>query len=163
MTVDAVTPSGERLDERVREIVANHRDDRGPLLPILHSVQAEFGCVSAEVIPLLATELNLSRAEVHGVASFYRDFRKEPAGETTVRICRAEACQSVGGRELASAASTQFGVEFGQTSNDGRVTLDEVFCLGNCALGPAVAINGVTHGRVDAARLAELVTEATAK
>jgi formate dehydrogenase subunit gamma len=160
MTVPSTAPAGERLDVRVREIVANHRDDRGALLPILHSVLSEFGCVSPEVIPLIAAELNLSRAEVHGVASFYRDFRAEPAGRTTVRICRAEACQAVGGRELAASAVDQIGVGFGQTTPDGGVTLDEVFCLGNCALGPSIAINGVTHGRVDAARLDALVSEA---
>jgi formate dehydrogenase subunit gamma len=161
MTVPAA-PSGEQLDERVREIVADHRDDRGALLPILHAVQTEFGCVSPEVIPLIAKELNLTRADVHGVASFYRDFRKEPAGRSTVRICRAEACQAVGGRELAVAAQSQLGVDFGQTTSNGEVTLDEVFCLGNCALGPSVAVNGMTHGRVDAARLSVLVDQARA-
>ena len=160
MTVPSTAPSGEMLDARVREIVANHRDDRGALLPILHAVQAEFGCVSPEMIPLIAHELNLSRADVHGVASFYRDFRSTPAGQTIVRVCRAEACQAVGGRELATAATTQLGVDFGETSVNGTVTLDEVFCLGNCALGPAVAVNGTTYGRVDAARLSSLVEQA---
>jgi formate dehydrogenase subunit gamma len=163
MTVPAAAPSGERLDERVREIVADHRDERGALLPILHAVQTEFGCVAPDVIPVIAHELNLSRADVHGVASFYRDFRKEPAGRTTVRICRAEACQAVGGRELADTARSVTGVEFGQTSGDGAVTLDEVFCLGNCALGPSAAIDGVTYGRVDAARLTALLDQAKVK
>ena len=162
MTVPAAAPSGKRLDARVREIVADHRDDRGALLPILHAVQQEFGCVSSDVIPIIAHELNLSRADVHGVASFYRDFRKQPAGASTVRVCRAEACQAVGGRELASAAQSQLGIAFGQTTADGEFTLDEVFCLGNCALGPAVAVNGVTFGRIDAARLATLIDQAKA-
>lgn len=159
MTVPAA-PSGERLDARVREIVANHRDERGALLPILHAINAEFGCVAPDVIPVIAHELNLSRAEVHGVASFYRDFRPEPAGRSTLRICHAEACQAVGARDLARDAERSLGIEFGQTTPDGAVTLDEVFCLGNCALGPSAALGGKTYGRVDSARLAELVNEA---
>lgn len=163
MTVPAAASSGERPDARVREIVANHRDDRGALLPILHSVQAEFGCVSPDVIPVIAHELNLSRAEVHGVASFYRDFRKEPGGRSTIRICGAEACQSVGARELAADAQSQLAIGFGQTTSDGAITLDEVFCLGNCALGPSVVVDGVTHGRVDAPRLAAIIDDARAR
>lgn len=157
MTVPQAAPTDEQVAARIHEIVADHRDDRGPLLPILHAVQEEFGCVTAEVIPLIAAELNLSRAEVHGVASFYRDFRSSRGGATTVRICRAEACQSVGGRELAAAAQEQLGLKFGETSTDQSVTLDEVFCLGNCALGPAVQINDVMHGRVAVDRLPALI------
>ena len=145
---------------RVREIVADHRDERGALLPILHSVLTEFGCVPKSVIPVIAEELNLSRADVHGVASFYRDFRNEPAGRTTVRICRAEACQSVGANDLAASAEHQYGLKMGQTSANGDITLDEVFCLGNCALGPSAQIAGTTYGRVTLDRLAELVDAA---
>ena len=163
MTVPQTAPSGEALDSRVREIVAKHRDERGALLPILHSVQQEFGCVSPDAVRLVAQELNLTRADVHGVASFYRDFRSEPRGRTVVRICAAEACQAVGGRELVATAAGQIGVGIGETTPDGDVTLDEVFCLGNCALGPSVAIDGKTYGRVDAARLSALVSEATTK
>lgn len=158
MTVPAA-PSGERVDARVREIVADHRDERGALLPILHAVNDEFGCVAPDVIPVIAHELNLSRAEVHGVASFYRDFRPEPAGRSVLRICRAEACQAVGGRELANDAEQELGIAFGETTADGAVTLDEVFCLGNCALGPSAALNGKTYGRVDRATLTSLVQQ----
>ena len=152
--------NGGNPSQRVREIVADHRDERGALLPILHAVQTEFGCVPRELIPTIADELNLSRADIHGVASFYRDFFDEPAGRSTVRLCRAEACQAVGANELVESAKEQLGVDMGGTTPDGDVTLDEVFCLGNCALGPSVAVDGTTYGRVDAARLASLIAGA---
>lgn len=159
MTVHPTELSGEMLADRVREIVANHRDDRGALLPILHSIQDEFGCVSRTVIPLVANQLNLSRAEVHGVVSFYRDFRDEPAGRTTVRVCQAEACQSVGANELSEAVREQLGISFGETTPERDVTLDEVFCLGNCALGPSAQINQQVYGLLDADRLRHLVDQ----
>jgi formate dehydrogenase subunit gamma len=140
----------------VREIVADHRDERGALLPILHAVQSEFGCVPRELIPTIAEELNLSRADVYGVASFYRDFLDEPAGRSTVRLCRAEACQAVGANELVESAKQQLGVDMGSTTPDGDITLDEVFCLGNCALGPSGTVDGTLHGRLDPDRLASL-------
>ncbi|GAA5172970.1 formate dehydrogenase subunit gamma [Pseudonocardia eucalypti] len=152
--------TGETTERRVRGIVAEHREERGALLPILHAVQAEFGHVDPAVVPVLAEELNLSVAEVHGVVTFYRDFRREPGGRTTVRICRAEACQAVGANELADHARDRLGVGFGETTADGAVSLDEVFCLGNCALGPAVQVGGRLHGRVGPARLDALLGEA---
>lgn len=144
---------------RVRRIVAEHGDKRGPLLPILHAVQAEFGHVDPAVVPVLAQELNLSTAEVHGVVTFYRDFRTTPPGRASVRVCRAEACQAVGAAELAEHASARLGVGFGDTTPDGAITLDEVFCLGNCALGPAVQVDGRVHGRVGPARFDALLGE----
>jgi formate dehydrogenase subunit gamma len=129
-------------------------------LPILHRIQAEFGWVDQEVVPVLAAELNLSRADVHGVISFYSDFRSEPAGRTTVKLCRAEACQSVGAERVVAHAEQVLGIKVGQTTPDGSVTLEQVFCLGNCALGPAAQINGRIQGRLDPQRLdAILVTE----
>ncbi len=163
MTVPQATPTDEQVSARIHEIVADHRDDRGALLPILHAVQDEFGCVAPAVIPLIANELNLSRADVHGVASFYRDFRTSPTGATTVRICRAEACQSVGARDLEASAERELGLKIGETSADESMTLDEVFCLGNCALGPAVQINGVLHGRVTSEQLPSLIAAAVTK
>ena len=163
MTVPQAAPTEEQVKARVHEIVADHRDERGALLPILHAVQAEFGCVASDVIPFIAHELNLSRADVHGVASFYRDFRTSPAGARTVRICRAEACQAVGARDLVDAATGQLGLKVGQTAGDGSVTLDEVFCLGNCALGPSVQVDGTLHGRVTPEGLAALISEAAAQ
>jgi formate dehydrogenase subunit gamma len=139
--------------ERVRDIAREHRDRRGPLLPVLHAINDELGHVDQADVPVVADVLNLAVAEVHGVVTFYRDFRRAPAGRVTLRICRAEACQSVGAEALAEHARTRLGVGFGETTSDGAVSLDEVFCLGNCALGPAVQINGTLRGRVSPARL----------
>ena len=109
------------------------------------------------MIPLVASELNLSRADVHGVVSFYRDFRAEPAGRITVRVCRAEACQSVGAEQLMDGLERTLGIKAGQTAGDGSTTLDSVFCLGNCALGPSAQINGRVHGRLDLDRVRDIM------
>ena len=142
---------------RIDAIVAAHRGDRGALLPILHQLQAEFGFVDPSVEPRLADLLNLSVAEVHGVVTFYKDFRREPPGRVTVRICRAEACQAVGADRLLEHAEASLGTKAGATTEDGAVTLDEVFCLGNCALGPTVAVGERLHGRVSPARFDALL------
>jgi formate dehydrogenase subunit gamma len=147
----------QSLEQQVRSIVATHRGERGALLPILHSIQSELGHVDPAVIPILADELNLSRADVHGVVTFYHDFRPTPAGRTAVRICRAEACQAVGATALADHAQARLGVTFGETTADGAVTLDQVFCFGNCALGPAVQVGDRLYGRVDPDRLDSLL------
>jgi formate dehydrogenase subunit gamma len=147
----------------VREIAVNHRGQRGALLPILHAVQEAFGYVPPEAIPVLADELNLSRADVHGVITFYHDFRSAPAGRTTVRICRGEACQSVGAERLVSQVRDVCGMSLGETSADGSLTVEQVFCLGNCALGPAAQVNGRLQGRVDEAKLSSLLDEAVAQ
>ncbi|WP_395110447.1 formate dehydrogenase subunit gamma [Actinomadura sp. SCN-SB] len=157
-----VVPGEGSSAERVRAVVDVHRGDRGALLPILHGLQAEFGYIGPEMVPVIAEELNLSKAEVHGVISFYADFRDKPAGRTVVRLCRAEACQSVGAERLVAHARQVYGVELGETTRDGTVTLEQVFCLGNCALGPAAQINGRLHGRLDENRLDTLVMEAEA-
>jgi formate dehydrogenase subunit gamma len=121
---------------------------RGALMPILRRIQDELGWVPPDSIPLIAHELNLSRAEVHGVVSFYHDFRHEPPGRNVVRICRAESCQAMGAGVLADHARKRLGVDFGNTSADGSCTLEAVYCLGNCACSPAVVINGELIGRV---------------
>ena len=144
----------------VRDIVATHRGQRGALLPILHAVQEALGHVPADAIPVLADELNLSRADVHGVVSFYHDFRPEPAGRTTVRVCRAEACQAVGAERLVAHLKERYGVSLGETSRDGSLTAEQVFCLGNCALGPAAQVDGRLHGRLDEARLSLILEKA---
>jgi len=149
------------VEGSVRSIAAARASEEGPLLVVLHDLQRAFGYVDRSWLPWVAAELNLSRAEVHGVASFYHDFRSAPAGRTTVRVCRAEACQSVGGHALAAHARDRLGIGFGQTSADGATTLDQVFCFGNCALGPAVEVNGLLYGRVDADRFDALVEGAT--
>jgi formate dehydrogenase subunit gamma len=117
--------------------------------------------VHPKAVALVAHELNLSRADVHGVLTFYSDLRTSPPGEVRVQVCRGEACQSLGGHALAEHAVRSLGVGFGETAADGSVTLDEVFCLGNCALGPTVCVNGRLHGRVHAARLDRLIRDST--
>ncbi|KPL51351.1 hypothetical protein ABB55_03185 [Prosthecomicrobium hirschii] len=129
-------------------IIEARRQEPGAMLPILHELQETFGYVDRAALPLIADALNLSRAEVHGVVSFYHDFRSEPAGRTQVKICRGEACQAVGCRELVATAERRHGLTLGETSPAGDLTLEEVFCLGNCALGPAVQVDGELHGRV---------------
>jgi formate dehydrogenase subunit gamma len=145
---------------RVREIASGLGGLRGALIPILHAVQEEFGYVDQPDVAVIADVLNLSVAEVHGVVTFYKDFRRTAAGRTTVAICQAEACRAVGAVALGEHAKRTTGCEFGETSYDGRITLDEVFCFGNCALGPTVQVGGKLHGRVTPARLDALLGEA---
>ncbi|MFD4527709.1 NAD(P)H-dependent oxidoreductase subunit E [Streptomyces sp. NPDC058470] len=147
------------VENVVRRVAARHRGERGALLPVLHAVQAELGHVPQEAIPVLADEFNLSRADVHGVVTFYHDFRREPAGRTTVRICRAEACQALGANSLIGYAR-EAGLALGETTADGAVTVEQVFCLGNCALGPTVEVNGRLHGRVGQAKLGAILNGA---
>jgi formate dehydrogenase subunit gamma len=147
----------QSLEDRVRSIVAEHRDDRGALLPILHAVMEDMGYVDPAAIPVLADELNLSRADVYGVVTFYHDFRQTPPGRRTVRICRAEACQAVGAAELADRAQKRLGVGFGETTTDGAVTLEQVFCLGNCATGPSVQVDDRLYGRVSPEQLERML------
>ncbi|WP_405930427.1 NAD(P)H-dependent oxidoreductase subunit E [Streptomyces sp. NBC_00827] len=153
-----MTTSGSdvTVEHVVRRVAARHRGERGALLPVLHAVQAELGHVPQEAIPVLADEFNLSRADVHGVVTFYHDFRREPAGRNTVRICRAEACQALGANSLVGYAR-EAGLSLGETTADGAVTVEQVFCLGNCALGPAVEVNGRLHGRVSPAGLGAIL------
>ena len=152
-----MNPATINLQELVRSVVESHRNSRGPLLVVLQEIQDRLGFLDSEVVPLVAAELNLSRADVHGVVTFYRDFRSERPGRTTVRLCRAEACQSVGAEDLVAAVEQAFGVKVGQTTPGGSVTLDQVFCLGNCALGPAAQVNGRLYGRLDLDRVVGIV------
>ncbi|MGO8576551.1 formate dehydrogenase subunit gamma [Rhizobium leguminosarum] len=145
---------------RTRAIVADLRFLEGPLLPILHEVQQEFGYLPQEAMPVIAEELNLSRAEVHGVVTFYHDYRDHPAGRHVLKLCRAEACQSMGGDALAERVRALLGIDFHQTTLDGGVTLEPVYCLGLCACAPAAMLDGEVHGRVDDQTAAELVAEA---
>ena len=144
---------------RVEDIIAAHLGMEGPLLPILHAVQLEYGHVPQAALPQIAAALMLTRAEVHGVMSFYHDFRTEPAGRHVVKLCRAESCQSVGADRVADHARAQLGVDWHETTADGRVTLEPVFCLGLCACGPAAMVDGRVVGRVDEARLDQLIAE----
>lgn len=146
-------------EDRASTIIDRHRGHRGALLPILHELQECFGCIDEAAVPLLARELNLSRAEVHGVVTFYHDFRRTRPGHHVLKVCRAEACQSLGGRALIEHVRDHLKVDFGGTSADGAFTLEQVFCLGNCGLGPSVMIDGDLYGRVDPARFEALVAD----
>jgi formate dehydrogenase subunit gamma len=146
--------------ERAGEIIGAHRYRPGATLPILHALQDVFGCVPAEAVPLVAEALNLSRAEIHGVVSFYHDFRAAPPGRTVVKLCRAEACQAVGSEELATEMEQRLGVKFGQTTADKRVTLEAVYCLGNCACGPSGLIDGKLEAYLDAGKVEAKIAQA---
>ena len=144
----------------VRRILAQFKDRPGPLLEVLHAVQGAFGFIPPESVGLIAEQLNLSRAEVHGVVSFYHHFRAAPPGQHVLQICRAESCQAVGGEALAAHARERLGVDFHESTPDGRFSLEPVYCLGLCACSPAVMLDGRPHGRVTPERLDTLLGEA---
>ena len=141
--------------EMTREIVARHGARPELLIQILHDVQAAMGCISESTLRMVADELNLSRADVHGVVSFYHDFRTEPAGRHVVKICQAEACQAMGSRALTAHAERSLGAAMHETNDD--ITLEPVYCLGNCACAPAIMIDDRTFGRVTDERFDRLV------
>jgi formate dehydrogenase subunit gamma len=145
--------------DRALEILDDHKGTPGSLLPILHDLQEEFGCVPEAAVPLIADTLNLSRAEVHGVVTFYHDFRREPAGKHVLKLCGAEACQSMGSDHIQSCAEKKLQIKIGETTSDQRVTLEHVYCLGLCAVAPAAMLNGRIVGRLDEARLNALLAE----
>lgn len=145
--------------ERASEIISSHRHMDGAAMPILHAIQETFGFVPEPVVPMIAESLNLSRAEVHGVVTFYHDFRREPPGRHVLKLCAAEACQSMGSDKLAEYAQQRLGVAMGETSPDGRVTLEPIYCLGLCACAPSAMIDGRLVGRLDRETIDELVAE----
>jgi len=146
--------------DKARDIVAAHRHLQGAMLPVLRALQDAFGCIDERAELIVAEELNLTRAEVHGVVTFYHDFRREPAGRHVLNLCRAEACQSAGGEALAAKAEAELGIASGNTTDDGRTTLGAVYCLGLCALAPAAMIDGRVVGRLDEDRLDTILSEA---
>ena len=162
-----------------REIIARHAARKGALLPILHDVQHTFGYVPEVIIPIIAEALNISRAEVHGTFTFYHDFRHEPAGQHVLKFCRAEACQAAGGDHLCARAEqklclkvsattdggleqlrNRIGVKIGETTADDRVTFEPIYCLGLCSVAPSAMLDGKIYGRLDEARVDQLVAEA---
>jgi formate dehydrogenase subunit gamma len=145
---------------RGAEIIAEHGHLEGATLVILHALQEAFGYVPEPAIPMIAQALNLSRAEVHGVFTFYHDFRHEPAGRRVLKLCRAEACQAAGGDALAARAEARLGIALGNTTADHRVTLEPIYCLGLCATAPSAMLDGRVVGRLNEARLDALVAEA---
>ncbi len=148
-----------RTEERLIEIVDAWVGREAPLLPILNEVQARFGYMPANAAEVIGRQLNLSRAEVHGVISFYHDFREEPAGRHVLKVCRAEACQAVGGRETAEQFKRLLGLDWHETAADGSVTLEPVYCLGLCACAPAAMLDGEPIGRIDAGLVEDIARE----
>ena len=151
-----------QIAARTAEIVDEMSGLEGPLLPILHGIQHEFGYVPQEALPVIAEGLNLSRAEVYGVVSFYHDYRSHPAGRHVLKLCQAEACQSMGSDAVAAKIKQLLGIGFHETTKDGAVTLEPVYCLGLCACSPSAMLDGKVIGRLDAARIDEIVAEVRA-
>ena len=145
--------------DRASALIDSLRGEPGALLPILHALQDEFGYIDDVAVPAIADALNLSRAEVHGVISFYHDFRRKPPGTHVLKLCRAEACQSMGADALADMARERLWTDWGGTSADGRVTLEPVFCLGLCACAPAAMLDDKVIGGLDEARLDKLLDQ----
>ncbi len=143
----------------VSSVVQGFADMPGGLLPLLHEIQARFGYIPSDSIATIAVVMGLSRAEVHGVISFYHDFHTEPRGANTIHLCRAEACQAMGSRKLEQHVKARLGIDYGDTTADGRFSLEPVYCLGNCACSPSIRIGDTVHARVDADRFDELLEE----
>lgn len=143
--------------ERVSGIIAELKTKPGALLPILHAIQDALGYVPPDSVPLIADELNLSRAEVHGVISFYHYFRSTPPGRHTVYICRAEACQAMGSEALEAHAKAVLGIDYHENTCDGAITLEPVYCLGNCACSPSIMVDKKVHGRVSPERFDDIM------
>jgi len=143
--------------DQVKSIIQKYQALPGAMLPVLHAIQDALGYVPSSTVPLIAEQLNLSRAEVHGVISFYHHFRQQPAGRHVVQICRAEACQARGSAALEAHAKAALGCDFHGTSSDGQFTLEPVYCLGQCACGPSMLIDDDLHARVSNDKFNRLV------
>jgi formate dehydrogenase subunit gamma len=150
------------VEEKTRAIVEEWRHAEGPLLPILHDVQAEFGHIPRQALPVIAQALNLTRAEVYGVVTFYHDYRLHPAGRHVLKVCRAESCQAMGGERMAEKLKSALGIDWHETTADGAVTLEAVYCLGLCACSPAAMLDNEVIGRLDEARIREILAEVRA-
>lgn len=155
MSVATITNSSP-----VTAAILAHQDRQGPLLPILHDVQHALGHIPAEAVAEIAQALNLSRAEVHGVVTFYHSFTSEPQGKHIIEVCRAESCQAMGGREIEDAFKQKLGLDWGETNADKTITLEPVYCLGNCACSPSVRIGSNVYGRVTQEQVDELIARA---
>ena len=146
-------------DAVIEQILLDHREQVGSLLPILHAVQDQIGFIPEAQIPVIAKALHLTRAEVYGVVTFYHYFRTHPVGKHVVHVCRAEACQSMGGVQLEQYIKDKLGVDYHETTNDGLLTIEPVYCLGNCACAPSIQIDQTTHGRMSKQRFDYLCDE----
>ncbi|TSA37168.1 MAG: formate dehydrogenase subunit gamma [Methylococcaceae bacterium] len=147
------------LQTTVQDVISALKDKPGALLPILHGIQDALGYVPSDSVPSIAQALNLSRAEVHGVISFYHYFRSTPPGQHLVQVCRAESCQAMGSETLEQHVKTSLGIDYHETSADGKFTLEPVYCLGNCACSPAITIDNDVYGRVTSAEFTNLIDE----
>lgn len=153
------------LDNQLGSIqahIATHKNMPGALLPLLHAIQDDIGYVPEQAYAYIAQALALSVAEVHGVVTFYHHFRRHPAGKHILQICRAESCQAMGGEKLEMHIKSTLGIDYHETTPDGAITLEPIYCLGNCACSPAVMMDDAVYGRVNADLVAELVAEARA-
>lgn len=154
-------PKAAAWDEaEASDIIRRHDGREGAMLPILHDLQAVFGCVPPAAVRLVADALNLTRAEVHGVVSFYHDFREQPAGQHVLKLCRAEACQSMDGERIARTFLDRLGVEWGDTTPDGRLTVEATYCLGLCACAPSAMLDGEPIARLTPASFDDILREA---
>ena len=147
------------MQATVQEITTAFKDKPGALLPILHAIQDALGYVPAESVPAISKALNLSRAEVHGVISFYHYFRDTPPGKHTIHLCRAESCQAMGSKQLETHVKARLGIDFHETTADGKFSLEPVYCLGNCACSPAMQVDEEIFGRVSVNRFDAVVKE----
>ncbi|AZV18209.1 formate dehydrogenase subunit gamma [Mesorhizobium sp. M7A.F.Ca.CA.001.07.2.1] len=152
-------PASTEITSRTVAIIQEMKGLEGPLLPILHGIQEEFGHVPKDALPVIAEALNISRAEVHGVVSFYHDYRSHPAGRHVLKLCQAESCQSMGSDAIAAKLKQLLGIGFHETTRDGSVTLEPVYCLGLCACSPAAMLDGEVIGRLNDEKLDEIVAE----
>jgi formate dehydrogenase subunit gamma len=157
---EIMTAAAAWSEQRAHEIIAAHAGREGAALPILHALQDCFGCVPEEAVPLVAHALNVTRAEMQGIVTFYHDFRSEPAGRHVLKLCRAEACQSMGGEALAADVQAKLGIAWHETTKDGAVTLEPVYCLGLCALAPSALWDERPRARLDAAKVDALLKSA---
>lgn len=153
----------EWTPQQIQDEIDALKHKPGALLPILHAIQDRFGYIPSEAVAIIAESLQQTRAEVHGVISFYHHFRTTPPGSQTLQICRAEACQSMGARALEAHAKDKLGIDFHQTSADREITLEPVYCLGNCACAPSVRIGDRIHGRVTPEKFDKLVDKLTTR
>lgn len=147
---------------KIQGLIAQHKGLPGALLPLLHAIQDEIGYVPEESYLSISKALALSVAEVHGVVTFYHHFRSHPAGKHILQICRAESCQAMGSEKLEASIKAKLGIDYHQTTLDGAITLEPIYCLGNCACSPSVMIDDEVYGRVDSQKMAELISEARA-
>lgn len=160
--LDLEKPLDAEILGKLQKLIAQHKDMPGALLPLLHSIQDSIGYVpEASYLPI-SKALALSVAEVHGVVTFYHHFRRHPAGRHILQVCRAESCQAMGSERLEADIKSALGIDYHQTTHDGAITLEPVYCLGNCACSPAVMMDDAVYGRMDSQKIAELIQDARA-